>query len=51
MTDAGAYARLAPQLARGMEAVLGPGMAVDTEQCESVPREARGKVRMVVALR
>ena len=51
MAGADDYARLAPQLAREMEAALGPGMAVETERCESVPREAGGKVRMVVALR
>ncbi len=45
------YARLAPQLACDMEGALGPGMAVETERCESVSREAGGKVRMVVALR
>ncbi len=51
MAGADDYARLASQLAREMETALGPGMAVGTERCESVPREAGGKVRMVVALR
>ena len=51
MATAGDYARLAPQLARDMEAALGPGMAVEAEACAAVPREAGGKVRMVVALR
>ena len=33
-------------------AVSGAALAQEhREQCESVPREARGKVRMVVALR
>ena len=51
MATADDYARLAPQLARDMEATLGPGMQVETERCDEVPRLAGGKVRMVVALR
>jgi phenylacetate-CoA ligase len=51
MATADDCARLAPQLARDMEATLGPGMAVEAERCDAVPREAGGKVRMVVALR
>ena len=43
--------RLAPQLARDMETTLGPGMSVEAERCDEVPRLAGGKVRMVVALR
>ena len=51
MATAGDYARLAPQLARDMETTLGPGMSVEAERCDEVPRLAGGKVRMVVALR
>jgi phenylacetate-CoA ligase len=49
MAGADDYARLAPRLGGDMAAMLGPGMTVETERCESVPREAGGKVRMVVA--
>ncbi|CAG0949538.1 phenylacetate-CoA ligase [Burkholderiales bacterium] len=45
------YARLAPRLARAMEALLGTGTSVETEACAELPREGGGKVRMVVALR
>ena len=51
MATADDYARLAPQLARDMETTLGPGMSVEAERCDEVPRLAGGKVRMVVALR
>jgi len=51
MATADDYARLATQLARDMEATLGPGMFVEAERCDEVPRLAGGKVRMVVALR
>ena len=45
------YARLAPTIAGEMAAVLGAGTTVATERCTELPREAGGKVRMVVALR
>jgi hypothetical protein len=44
------YARLAPTIAREMAAVLGAGTTVATERCTELPREAGGKVRMVIAL-
>ena len=44
------YVRLAPTIAGEMTSVLGPGMTVETERCAELPREAGGKVRMVVAL-
>jgi phenylacetate-CoA ligase len=45
------YARLAAGIASEMASVLGAGATVATERCTELPREAGGKVRMVVALR
>jgi len=44
------YARVAPLVARGVEALLGSGTQVTTERHDKLVAEKSGKLRMVVAL-
>ncbi len=49
--DEEAYQRVSAPVAREIEQLLGSAAAVQTVRCAELPREAAGKIRMVVALR